>query len=60
MESTHWWETAVIRGKIRLTDGETFFVKNGDIAGRICSFMFIFLLLALIVRLIVPSSMRRN
>lgn len=60
LESTPWWETAVIRGKIRLTDGETFFVKNGDIAGRICSFMFIFLLLALIVRLIVPSSMRRN
>lgn len=60
LESTPWWQTAVIRGKIHLTDGETFFVKNGDIAGRICSFMFIFLLLALIVRLIIPSSMRRN
>jgi apolipoprotein N-acyltransferase len=60
LESSPWWETAVIRSKINLTDGETFFVRNGDIAGRICSFMFLLLLLAMVVRLIVPSSMRRN
>ncbi|MBR1433591.1 MAG: apolipoprotein N-acyltransferase [Bacteroidales bacterium] len=60
LESSPWWETAVIRSEINLTDGETFFVRNGDIAGRICSFMFLLLLLAMVVRLIVPSSMRRN
>ena len=60
LEQTPWWETTVLRGEIHLKKGETFFVRNGDIAGRICTFMFVLLLLALIVRLIVPSSMRRN
>ena len=60
LESTPWWETTVLRGEIHLRKGETFFVRNGDIAGRICTFMFVLLLLALVVRLIVPSSMRKD
>lgn len=60
LQESPWWENTVIRGKINLTTGETFFVKNGDIAGRLCSFMFLFLFLAMVVRLIVPSSMRKN
>ena len=51
-QPTPWWEPAVIIGQIPLRDEITFFVSHGDITGRICTFMFMLLLLALIVRLI--------
>ena len=50
LQPTPWWEQAVISGSIPLRDDITFFVSHGDITGRICSFMFMLLLLALIVR----------
>ena len=49
-QPTPWWEPAVIEGYIPLRDDITFFVSHGDITGRICSFLFILLLLALGVR----------
>lgn len=49
---TPWWEPAVIKSSIPLRDDMTFFVKHGDITGRICSFMFILLLFSLAVRFI--------
>ncbi len=52
MQPTPWWEPAVIEGRIPLRDDTTFFVSHGDITGRICSFVFCLLLLALIVRFI--------
>ena len=51
-QPTPWWEPAVIDGQIPLCDDITFFVSHGDITGRICTFMFILLLLALIVRFV--------
>ena len=50
LQPTPWWEPAVIKSQIPLRDDITFFVRNGDITGRICSFIFILLLLALGVR----------
>ena len=50
MQPTPWWEPAVIKGQIPLRDDITFFVSHGDITGRVCSFIFILLLLALVVR----------
>lgn len=50
LQPTPWWEPAVIEGSIPLRDDVTFFVSHGDITGRICSFIFILLLLALVVR----------
>ena len=50
MQPTPWWEPAVIKGQIPLRDDITFFVSHGDITGRVCSFVFILLLLALVVR----------
>ena len=50
LQPTPWWEQAVIEGKIPLREDITFYVSHGDITGRICTFLFILLLLALIVR----------
>ena len=49
-QPTPWWEQAVISGELPLRDDITFFVEHGDITGRVCSFVFILLLLALAVR----------
>ena len=49
-QPTPWWEQAVISGQLPLRDDITFFVAYGDITGRVCTFMFILLLLALGVR----------
>ena len=51
LQPTPWWEQAVIEGQIPLRDGQTFYVSHGDITGRVCTFLFLLLLLALIVRL---------
>ena len=53
---TSWWESAALKGTVNLNCKETFFVRHGDITGRICSFIFIILLLSLFVRIIVPES----
>ena len=52
LQPTPWWEPAAIEGSIPLRDDVTFFVSHGDITGRICSFIFILLLLALAVRFV--------
>lgn len=49
-ESTEWWKQAKLNSRIPLRDDNTFYVTHGDIVGRICSFLSILLLLALIVR----------
>ena len=51
-QPTPWWEPAVIEGHIPLRDDITFFVSHGDITGRICTFVFLLLLLSLGVRFI--------
>ena len=50
LQPTPWWEPAVIESRIPLRDDITFFVSHGDITGRLCTFLFILLLLALGVR----------
>ena len=50
IQPTPWWEPAVIESSIPLRDDITFFVSHGDITGRLCSFIFMLLLLALGVR----------
>ena len=50
LQATPWWEQAVITGTLPLRDDMTFFVTHGDITGRVCTFLFILLLFALIVR----------
>ncbi len=52
IQPTPWWEPAVIEGQIPLRDDITFYVSHGDITGRVCSFIFCLLLLALVVRFV--------
>jgi apolipoprotein N-acyltransferase len=50
LQPSSWWEPAIIQGSIPLRDDITFFVSHGDITGRICTFLFLLLLMALGVR----------
>ena len=52
LKPTPWWEQASISSYIPLRDDLTFFVTHGDITGRVCSFLFCLLLMALAVRFI--------
>ena len=58
-DRTQWWKSATVRGTINLNDEETFFVRNGDIVGRLCTLMAVLLFFGMCVRLIVPTA-RRN
>ena len=49
LERTPWWEPATILGKVNLSDRRTFFVRFGDIPGRLGVFVFALLLLAALI-----------
>ncbi len=53
LSQSGWWVPAHMEGRINLSDRETFFVRHGDIVGRVSTFATLLLLLALLVRLIV-------
>lgn len=50
-----WWEQTTVRGSVNLNSEITYFAEHGDIVGRVCTFAFLLLLLALIVRFITPK-----
>lgn len=50
IESTSWWEPAVLEGSVNRNKQLTFFVTHGDVAGRLSSFVFILLFGILIVQ----------
>ena len=56
LQRTPWWEPALLEGTVGLSTDQTFFVRNGDIVGRISVFLFALLLLAALFR---PSKKRR-
>lgn len=56
---TQWWEIGTLRGKVALHDGESFFVANGDVAGRVSTLIFFLLLAIYISRLLMPGSLRK-
>ena len=47
---TPWWQQAVLKGEVKLLDNQTFFVRYGDIVGRVSVFLFLLLALAAIFR----------
>ena len=55
---TSWWERETLEGTVNLNAEETFFVRHGDITGRLCSFIFILLLLSLTVKFIIREPHR--
>ena len=40
---TSWWEPALLEGRVHLSEEQTFFVRYGDITGRIAVFLWILL-----------------
>lgn len=53
LQKTAYWEPAVIRGRLNLRSDETFFVRYGDVVGRVCTLMFLLLALLLLVKLFI-------
>ena len=50
VEQSPWWRPATLHFQLPLNDGLTFFVIHGDIVGRLCTFTFLLLLAALLVK----------
>lgn len=50
LDRTAWWEPAVLKGTVNLNDRETFFVRWGDIVGRVSVFLFVLLFAAALIR----------
>ncbi len=47
---TSWWQPEILKGKVGLSDRQTFFVIHGDFIGRLSTLMAALILLATIVR----------
>lgn len=47
---TSWWQPEILKGKVGLSDEQTFFVRNGDFIGRLSTLMAALILLATLVR----------
>ena len=50
LQRTTWWEPAVLRGTVNLSSRQTFFVRAGDIVGRLSVFLFVLLFAAALIR----------
>ncbi len=51
-DASAWWRPAVLSGQVARNSALTFYVTHGDIAGRLATFLFCLLFLALLVRLL--------
>lgn len=51
LSESAWWQKQVLKGTINLNTKETVFVKEGDVIGKLCTFLFLLLTLAIIVRI---------
>ena len=47
-----WWEPATLEGTVNFNSRQTFFTEHGDMVGRLCTFLFVFLLLCLVAAVI--------
>ena len=43
VERTPWWEPALLEGEVELLQGQTFFVRFGDMVGRVAVLLFLLL-----------------
>ena len=53
LERGPWWEQATLEGSVNFNSRVTFFAEHGDIVGRVCTFAFLLLLLAALVRFLI-------
>lgn len=56
VSQTGWWVADTLEGEVNLSTGVTAFVKYGDITGRVCTLVFVLMLLALVVRTVSGAS----
>ena len=56
LSETPWWQEATLAGTVNLNTAETFFVRNGDIPGRISVLVALLLLALFLVRCFVPKD----
>lgn len=50
-----WWEEFVMRSKLQIHDKETLFVRHGDLCGRVCTLVFLLMLLLLVAKMVKRS-----
>jgi len=50
LDRTPWWEPAVLEGEVQLLHGQSFFVRYGDMVGRVAVFLFLLVGAAAIFR----------
>ncbi|MBP5210534.1 MAG: apolipoprotein N-acyltransferase, partial [Bacteroidales bacterium] len=53
LSRTGWWEPVALNGTVNLNSDLTFFTRNGDLVGRVSTFLFCLLLLALISKAVI-------
>ena len=53
LSRTGWWQRQTLSGKVNLADRQTFFVRHGDLVGRISTLTFLLLLAWLLVSLVI-------
>ena len=51
-----WWEKTTLDGSVNFNSKVTFFAEHGDITGRVCTFAFLLLLLAVAVRFLIRKK----
>ena len=54
LSQSDWWQRETLSGEVNLSKRETFFVRYGDIVGRISTFAFLLLLAYLLIALFLP------
>ncbi len=57
--ASEWWEKAVVCSEVNLNSGQTFFVRNGDLVGRVSTLVFLLLVVLLAVRALLPKASSR-
>ena len=55
LSQSNWWQRETLSGEVNLSSRKTFFVRYGDIVGRISTFAFLLLLAWLLVSLLIPK-----
>lgn len=60
LEKTSWWEPAVIRGKIKLSKEETFYVQYGDIIGRVSGFTALLMMVFMVFKFLKSFGPKLN
>ena len=56
LATTPWWQPASLSGIARLSSSQTFFVRNGDLVGRLSVLVFLLMLGLYLVRLFIPKE----